>query len=84
MRTTVIIDDEILQQARRHAAEKGISVSEVVNRALREAFSRSARIEPVPTFRMVTFGRRKGRVDHRPKDFARALEAEDEATLRSS
>jgi hypothetical protein len=84
MRTTMIIDDELLRQAKRRAAEDGISVSEVVNRALRETFARPAPAEPPAPFRMVTFGRGGARVDHRPKDFARVLAEEDEAVLRGS
>jgi len=41
MRTTIDITDELLREARRAAAEEGISVREVVHRALRLFLGRS-------------------------------------------
>lgn len=84
VRTTILIDDEMLRQAKKRAAEMGISVSDVVNRALRETFSRQASTATLPPFRMVTFGRGQAPVDHRPAELARALEEEDERALRGS
>lgn len=81
MRTTVIIDDELLRRARKRAAEAGLTLSDVVNRALRESFAQQAPAEPAPPFRMVTFGGGR-RVDHRPADFARLLEEDDRAGVR--
>ena len=84
VRTTVVIDDEIMRQAKRRAAEEGISVSEVLNRALRDALSPPPRTEPLPPFRMVTFGRGAGETDHQPEDFVRLLEEEEKAAQRDS
>jgi hypothetical protein len=84
MRTTMIIDDDLLRQAKKRAAEQGLSVSDVVNRALRESFARQAGTVPLPPFRMVTFGRGQPPVDHQPAELARAFEEEDERRLRGS
>jgi hypothetical protein len=84
VRTTMVIDDDLMREARRRAAEDGISVSELLNRALRAALARVAPTEPSPPFRMVTFGRGQAKVDHRSKEFTRILEEEDEASLRGS
>jgi hypothetical protein len=75
----MVIEDELFRQAKKRAAESGISVSEVVNRALREAFSQKAPVAALPPFRMVTFGRGQPRVDHTPADLARIVEQDDEA-----
>jgi hypothetical protein len=84
MRTTMVIDDDLMRAARLRAAEDGISVSELLNRALRATLARSTSAETPPPFRMVTFGRGQATVDHRPKDLARVLDEEDEASLRGS
>jgi Arc/MetJ family transcription regulator len=84
MRTTVIIDDELVRQAKQRAAETGVSLSEVVNRALRESLSPRVPAETKSPFRMLTFGRGQPRVDHTTEALARALEEEDEASLRGS
>ena len=84
MRTTMVIDDDLLRRAKKRAADMGITVSDVVNRALREALSQQAPPAALPPFRMVTFGRGQPRVDHRPEELARALEDEDERGLRGT
>lgn len=50
MRTTLTIDDDLLDQAKRQALELGLTVSEVVNRTLRRGLS----AEPPPTHGYVT------------------------------
>lgn len=75
MRTTLVLDDEMLRQAKKRAADRNVTVSDIVNEALREAFSR-----PQPAaapFTMITYGRPGRRVRHTPEDFAAALETED-------
>jgi len=37
MRTTVIIEDDVLRQAKHVAADRNVTVSDLVNDALREA-----------------------------------------------
>lgn len=80
MRTTLVLDDVLLRQAKRRAAERNLTVSDVVNEALRDSFGR-----PVPTappFSMTTYGKAGRRVRHEPSDFAAELEAEDRSRLR--
>jgi hypothetical protein len=75
MRTTLVLDDALLKQARRRAAERNVTISDVVNDALREAFGR-----PMPAarpFSMITYGKGGRRLRHEPADFAAALEGED-------
>lgn len=80
MRTTVILEDAVLREAKRRAAERHVTLSEIVNEALREAFRR--RPAPVTRFSLITYGRSGRRVQHEPSDFAAALEDEDRARLR--
>ena len=80
MRTTLILDDTLVRRAKRRAVERDLTLSDVVNEALREAF----REPPVaaPPFSMVTFGRPERRVRHEPTDFAAAAEDQDREGLR--
>jgi Bacterial antitoxin of type II TA system, VapB len=80
MRTTLIIDDELLRRAKRRAAEWKMTVSDVVNNALRETLGRPAR-EASP-FSLITYGRSDRRVHHDPSEFDAALENEDRDRLR--
>ena len=56
MRTTLVIDDKLMEQAKKQAAERKSSVSAVVNEALRESLRRSKRVRQAPKFSMPTFG----------------------------
>lgn len=76
VRTTLIIDDALLRQAKRRAAERDLTVSDVVNDALRESFRETSPVD-APPFSMVTYGESSRRVSHEPADFAVELEAED-------
>jgi hypothetical protein len=59
MRTTVRLDDVLLRQAKKLAAETGRSLTAVIEDALRETVNRrSARNAPPGNFRLPTF---KGR-----------------------
>jgi hypothetical protein len=80
MRTTLVLDDTLLRQAKRRAAERNLTVSEVVNEALRDSFSRP--VPAAPPFSMTTFGKASRRVRHEPSDFAAALEDEDRSRIR--
>jgi hypothetical protein len=75
MRTTVVLDDEVVREVKRRAAEEGATLSGFINRALREALT--APLPDTPPFEMITYGSRGRRVRHEPTDFARALEEED-------
>lgn len=80
MRTTMIIDDQLLKRAKQAAAGRGITLSALVEEALRAALARDPR-ERAPTFEMVTFGRAGRKHRHEPADFARALEADDAESI---
>ncbi len=77
MRTTLIIEDSLLRQAKRQAAERDLTVSEVVNDALRESFRVEVRADATPPFAMVTYGRTDQPVHHEPVEFATTLEQDD-------
>lgn len=80
MRTTVVLDDSLLRQAKRLAAERCVTLSDVINHALRESLGRPA---PAPgPFAMITYGPASTRADHEPSAFAAAIEDEDRARLR--
>jgi len=87
MRTTLTIADELLIEAKRIAAERRCSVSEVVNSALRTALKREATQEgPRALFEMPTYGR-KGRGKAQaisPAEMATLGEEDDLAPYRSS
>lgn len=80
MRTTLIIDDDLLRQAKLRAAEWNQTVSDVVNNALRECLGRPTRA--APPFSLITYGRSSKRVHHEPSEFDVALEQEDRDRLR--
>jgi hypothetical protein len=79
MRTTLLIDDALLREAKRRAAESDLTVSEVVNQAMRDAFRERPRA--APRFSMITYGPTKGRVTHTPADFAAAIESDERGAL---
>ena len=57
MRTTITLDERLIAQLKRRAAEQGTSVSKLVEQAVR-LFVRTPRTPTVPpTFELVTFGR---------------------------
>ena len=39
MRTTVVIDDELLRQAKQEALDRGVTLSKVIEEALRDRFA---------------------------------------------
>ena len=80
VRTTLVLDDQLLRQARRRAAERNASLSAVVNDALREAFREQA--APSQAFKLITFAGAGGRVRHEAEDFKGLLEEEDTDRLR--
>ena len=80
MRTTLNIDDRLMDKAKHRALDLGLTLSEYVNRLLgRDLSEAKPRHEP---FQMVTYGNPRKRVHREPIDFARALEEEDAASFR--
>ena len=62
MKTTVVIDDAVFQQARVHAARQGMSLSAVLSESLR-AYLRSGadRTGPAPTLQIPVYAGSGGR-----------------------
>jgi hypothetical protein len=79
MRTTLILDDFLLREAKHRAAERDLSVSEVVNEALREAFRHVP--QTAPPFSMITYGPSDRRVTHQPAEFAADSEVDDRRAM---
>ncbi|MBA3877704.1 MAG: hypothetical protein C0498_12410 [Anaerolinea sp.] len=75
-----MLDDTLLRQAKRRAAERNLTVSDVVNEALRDSFGRA--VPAAPPFSMTTYGRPGRLVRHEPSDFAVEFEDEDRSRLR--
>ena len=80
MRTTLIIDDDLVRRAKLRAAEWNRTLSDVVNDALRSSLSQPA--APPAPFSLITYGTPNQRISHEPADFAAAFEAEDRESLR--
>jgi hypothetical protein len=77
MRTTITLDERLISQLKRRAAEQGTSVSKLIEQAVR-LFVRSPRTPTAPqAFELVTFGK-GGRFSRHNIDRASALlEADD-------
>jgi Bacterial antitoxin of type II TA system, VapB len=80
MRTTLIIDDDLLRRAKLQATERNQTVSDVVDNALREYLGRP--VCAAPPFSLITYGRSSKRVRHEPFDLHATLEQEDRDRLR--
>ena len=80
MRSTVIIEDELFKTAKRRAAERGTTLSNLVNQALRESLAKPE--AAAPPFRMTTFGNPKAKVHREPRDYQAVSEDEDRRSLR--
>lgn len=80
MRSTLVIEDDLFKRAKRRAAERGTTLSDVVNQALRESLAKpEARAQP---FHMTTFGDPKKKVHREPRDFHDAADDDDHRSLR--
>lgn len=79
MRTTIVLDDRIAREAKRLAARRGITLSDLVGEALRGVLAEPTR--PAPKFEMVTYGEGAPRTHHEPQDLAAALEQDDRRSL---
>ncbi|HEV8469717.1 MAG TPA: ribbon-helix-helix protein, CopG family [Candidatus Limnocylindria bacterium] len=55
MKTTVRLDDRLLREVKRYAAERGRTLTSVLEDALRQFLSGTARRKPGGPFRMITF-----------------------------
>jgi hypothetical protein len=67
MRTTVLLDDRLFRAAKRRAASRGVSFSQLVSEALRVALQETT--SATRDYAMVTYGG-KASVHHEPVEFA--------------
>lgn len=75
MRTTLVLDDDLARAARQRALELGLTLSELVNRALRDLLTREEGQAETP-FSMPVYGGASS-VDHRPADLWSQAEQDD-------
>ncbi len=78
MRTTLMINDELLSEAKKLAAERQESISKVVNDALRLALSPQQAVDLDTDFQIPTFHpKTKTTIDTTPTELDVLLAAED-------
>lgn len=78
MRTTLVLKDELLVEAKKRAAERKSNVSAIVNEALRAAFRSPPKAVESPLFLMPTFRPAAGRsINTSPEEFAELLVAQE-------
>ncbi len=70
--TSVVLDEGLLEQARKRAAEGGFTLNELVDRALRDLLAKRATVKSSP-FRSLSLGGMDPRVDHSLAELKRAL-----------
>lgn len=80
MRTTLVLDDDVVRRAKKRATDAGLTLSQLVNLALRDRLA--APEAEAAHFEMITYGRQEPLVHHEPGDFAEALDLDDAAGLR--
>jgi hypothetical protein len=80
VRTTLLIDDALVREAKKRALEKGQTLSELVTDALRLALH-APRPEAPARFSMPTFGGEEV-LHHEPAAFATAVEEDDRRQRR--
>lgn len=83
MRTTVILNDKLLLEAKRLAAARNTTLSEILNEALRERLARPPESPATRPFRVPVFSGQGGPVDSSPEDLARIGEEEALRPYRS-
>jgi hypothetical protein len=76
MRTTLVLDDDIARAARHRAVEEGVTLGELVSRALRELLASEHRPAAVP-FAFPRHGDGRGAVRHTPAQLAALLAEQD-------
>jgi len=83
MRTTLILNDELVAEAKRRAADRRTSLSAVVNEALRKALHATPESGDTVAFSIPTYRPRTAScVDTSPEELHELLAAEDSAPYR--
>ncbi|HEU5105348.1 MAG TPA: hypothetical protein VFU11_05865 [Solirubrobacterales bacterium] len=57
MRTTVRLDDALLKKAKVHAAEQGITLTQLLDESLRERLATRPRETSLEPFQLTTYGK---------------------------
>jgi len=57
MRTTVRLDDDLVKEAKVHAAKKGITFTQLIDESLRDRLAARPRQMSVEPFRLTTYGK---------------------------
>ena len=84
MRTTLVLKDELMIEAKKRAAERRSNVSAIVNEALMAAFRSSPNAGSLPPFQMPTFRPAADQgAQTSPAEFDELLVAEDFEPYRS-
>lgn len=85
MRTTLVIQDELLAAAKKRAADRKSNVSAIVNEALRAALKADVTDSPRAVFQMPTFSPSgaAGRTDTTPAELDELMVAEDLGDYRA-
>ena len=81
VRTTLVIHDQLFRDAKRKAASLGITLSQLVNDALRSALA-TRTTSTAGEYRVPTYGDPSKRVHHEPEDFAAMVEEDDIESLK--
>ena len=76
MRTTLVLDDALVREAKHRAVDLNLTLGEFVNRALRDALRGTPDGDDAP-FSMPTFGAPGAAVRHEPGDLHAVLDDED-------
>lgn len=77
VRTTVVINDKLVAEAKRLAAARNTTLSEIINEALRERLTRSPVSRSNRPFRMPVFQGPGSQVDTSPAELARVGEKDE-------
>jgi hypothetical protein len=75
VRTTLVLDDEVARAARHRAVEEGLTLGELVTRALRELLREAPR--PTGGVRIPRYGDPQRPVRHTPEQLAELLDEQE-------
>ena len=75
MRTTLVLDDRLVKLAKIRAADQGVTLSEVVNQALRSALTEASAAPGA--FRMLVFGDSDASSRHEPGELFDPMRRDD-------
>jgi Arc/MetJ family transcription regulator len=82
MRTTIDVDDEVMQELRRRSREEGVPLRRIVNAALRAAVERPGKAPARRRYRCPTYSMGQPRVPSLDRALATAADLETEEIVR--